>query len=52
MGKINYPDDIEGVWTYLYYSYSVKAKSSIGFIKYGNQEFLTVKLDALNPASK
>ena len=29
------PDDIEGVWTYIYYSYSAKIKKTCGLIKIG-----------------
>jgi len=32
--NINY-DDIEGVWTYVYYSYSIELKRAVGFIQYG-----------------
>lgn len=31
-------DDIEGVWTYVYYSYSMKQQRAVGFIKYTNEE--------------
>lgn len=30
--------DIEGVWTYIYYSYSAKHKKATAFIKFGNEE--------------
>ena len=33
ISNINYPD-IEGLWTYVYYSYS--DSKAVGFIKYGN----------------
>jgi hypothetical protein len=33
--NINYPDDIEGLWTYVYYSHGKAAKRSVGLIKYG-----------------
>jgi len=33
--NINYPNDIEGLWTYIYYSYSVVEKKATAFIKYG-----------------
>jgi hypothetical protein len=36
--NVNYPDDIEGLWTYLYYSYSVNVKRCVGFIKYGTAD--------------
>lgn len=28
--------DIEGVWTYIYFSYSDKKKLAVGHIKYGD----------------
>lgn len=36
--NINYPVDIEGVWTYVYYSYSAAEKKAVGFAKYNNLE--------------
>ena len=36
VGKIVHPDDIEGVWTFMYYSYSVDLKTTVGFIKLPN----------------
>lgn len=40
--NIDYPADIEGVWTYVYYSYSTKENSAVAFIKYGDSEFLSI----------
>jgi len=34
--NVNYPDDIEGVWTFLYYSHSKVYKRSVGFIKFAD----------------
>jgi len=31
--NVNY-GDIEGVWTYIYYSYSVTAKRAVAFVRY------------------
>ena len=31
-------EDIEGVWTYVYFSYSGKLNQAVGFIKYGDGE--------------
>jgi hypothetical protein len=28
-------EDIEGVWTYVYFSYNGKLNQAVGFIKYG-----------------
>jgi len=33
--NVNYPEDIEGFWTYVYYSHSKVAKRSVGFIQFG-----------------
>lgn len=33
--NINFPEDIEGVWTYVYYSYSADLNKAVAFIKYG-----------------
>jgi len=30
--------DIEGVWTYIYFSYGVKTNTAVGFIKYGDKD--------------
>jgi hypothetical protein len=35
--NVNY-GDIEGVWTYIYYSYSVALKRAVGFVKYGSAQ--------------
>ena len=31
-------EDIEGVWTYIYFSYTGKTSTATGFIKYGEGE--------------
>lgn len=36
--NINFPADIEGLWTYVYYSYSSDENKAVAHIKYGNQE--------------
>ena len=36
---VDYPSDIEGVWTYVYYSYSVEARNAMGFMKFVGKEF-------------
>lgn len=30
--------DIEGVWTYVYYSYSAEKEKAVGYVKYGNEQ--------------
>lgn len=37
-------EDIEGVWTYIYFSYSGKTNTATGFIKYGEGEVKKVDL--------
>jgi hypothetical protein len=32
---MNYPADIEGLWTYVYYSYSLDDRKAVAFIKFG-----------------
>jgi len=41
--NINYPADIEGLWTYFYYSYSVAEKKAVAFVKYGDGEPLSAE---------
>lgn len=31
----NYPEDIEGLWTFVYFSYSRNARRAVGFAQYG-----------------
>ncbi len=38
-------DDIEGVWTYIYFSYSSKQNLAVGLIKYGNGDFKSVEIN-------
>lgn len=34
--NINFPGDIEGLWTYIYYSHGKQAGRSVGFAQYGS----------------
>jgi hypothetical protein len=34
--NVNYPEDIEGLWTYVYYSYSADENKAIAFLKFGD----------------
>ena len=36
--QIRNPTDSEGIWTYIYYSYSVKEKSAWGYLRQGSEE--------------
>ena len=40
--NVNAPGDVEGLWTYLYYSHSKTLKRSVGFIKFGEATPLRV----------
>jgi len=50
--NIDYPADIEGVWTYIYYSYSDDKSRALGFIKYGNADFKSIRHDVTHPNTK
>jgi hypothetical protein len=45
-----YPDDIEGLWTYVYYSHSVALSRSVGFIKFSTADPKRVQNDVVHPA--
>jgi hypothetical protein len=38
--------DIEGVWTYIYFSYNGKTSTAVGLIKYAGEEFKRVEIPA------
>ena len=38
MADIISPADIEGVWTYFYYSYSATELKAVGIVKFGESE--------------
>lgn len=48
----NFPDDIEGLWTYIYYSYNAELNKAVGFIKYGSQDFQRVVHETTHPLTK
>jgi len=50
--NINYPADIDGVWTYIYYSYSVEQKKAVGFIKFGEDDVKKIVHTVTNPLTK
>lgn len=43
--------DIEGVWTFIYYSYSVNAGRAVAFVKYGDAKVERVQIEAKNPVT-
>ena len=43
--------DIEGVWTYIYYSYSVPLKRAVGFVKYATDEPKRIQFDVTHPVT-
>jgi hypothetical protein len=48
--NINYPEDIEGLWAYVYYSHGRQAKRSVGFIKFGDAAPQRIQHDVTHPA--
>lgn len=50
--NINFPADIEGLWTYVYYSYSSDENKAVAHIKYGNQEIQTKTLPTTHQMTK
>lgn len=36
-GDLKFPEDIEGVWTYLYFSYSAKESKGVGFLVFDEE---------------
>ncbi|CAK86297.1 unnamed protein product (macronuclear) [Paramecium tetraurelia] len=49
--KVNYPEDFDGIWTYIYYSYSAEQKKAFEFIKFGSGDFQTVTYEVQNPST-
>lgn len=35
-GQVDYPGDIEGVWTYIYFSYGKIAQRAVSFVQYAD----------------
>jgi hypothetical protein len=48
--NIDYPADIEGVWTYVYYSYSKPGSKAVGIIQYGQSEPQRIQHDVTHPS--
>lgn len=47
--NVNYAD-IEGVWTYIYYSYSIALKRAVAFVKYGlDSQPTRIQFDVTHP---
>jgi len=38
VGRVDAPADIEGLWTYVYYSHSRDLSRSVGFMQFGTEE--------------
>lgn len=36
--NLNYPADIEGLWTFIYYTYDIDTRKAVAFVKYGSEE--------------
>lgn len=41
--NVNYPDNLDGVWTYIYYSYSAEKKKAVAYIKFGDSDIQKVE---------
>lgn len=51
--NIDYPADIEGLWTYIYYSYSTDKNRAVGFIKFGSDDAIkSIRHDTTHPDNK
>jgi len=51
--NINYPEDIDGLWTYIYYSYSAENKKAVAFILFGDDDTPKKAVsEVFNPPSK
>jgi hypothetical protein len=48
--NVNY-GDIEGVWTYIYYSHSIPIKRVVGFVKYGTDQPQRIQMDVTHPVA-
>ena len=47
--EISYPADIEGLWTFIYYSYSTKEKRAVGFINFGDDVYKKIVHNVVHP---
>ena len=43
-----YPDDIEGVWSFFYFSYNKKEKQAVGFQQIGTSGFQRVEFSVVH----
>lgn len=50
--NINFPEDIEGLWTYIYYSYSEDKSKAVALIKYGGADIIGEKIEVNHPDTK
>jgi hypothetical protein len=50
--NVDYPADIEGLWTYIYYSYSDDKARAVGLIKYGTDDIKAIRHDVTHPGTK
>lgn len=41
--------DIEGVWTFIYFSYSADQQRSVSFLKYADDQPIRTQFDVINP---
>lgn len=50
--NVNFPEDIEGLWTFVYYSYSADENKAVAFIKYGDGDIQSITHKTTHPAVK
>lgn len=43
---------MDGVWTYIYYSYSSEKKKAVAYIKFGENDFKKVEHEVTHPTTK
>lgn len=51
-GKIEFLPDLEGVWTYLYFSFSRKNQKAVAMLQYGTSVVRRIELNAAHIAPK
>jgi hypothetical protein len=50
--NVNYPENLDGVWTYIYYSYSAEKKKAVAYIKFGDTDIQKVEHQVTHPTTK
>lgn len=50
--NIDYPENLDGLWTYVYYSYSVEKKKAVAYIKFGEDDVKKIEHEVTHPNTK